>query len=67
MSSGNSGKKASSPSNRGRLAIITGRSNPTLAQSAAEVAGVGLSKCDVRRFSDGELSLIHISEPTRPY
>ncbi len=64
MSSGNSGKKASSPSNRGRLAIITGRSNPTLAQSAAEVAGVGLSKCDVRRFSDGELS-VEIGENVR--
>jgi len=50
--------------NRGRLAIITGRSNPTLAQSAAEVAGVGLSKCDVRRFSDGELS-VEIGENVR--
>ena len=53
-----------SHSPRGRLAIIAGRSNPTLAQNAAKEAGVGLSKCDVRRFNDGELS-VEIGENVR--
>lgn len=53
-----------SNSARGRLAIIAGRSNPTLAQNAAADAGVSLSKCDVRRFSDGELS-VEIGENVR--
>jgi len=42
---------------RGRLTLIAGRSNPTLAAQAAEAAGVEVSPCDVRTFSDGELSI----------
>ena len=42
---------------RGRLTLIAGRANPTLASAAAESAGVELSACDVRKFSDGELSI----------
>lgn len=40
-----------------RLSIISGRSNPQLAQAAAKTVGVELSACDVRRYSDGELSV----------
>lgn len=42
---------------RGRLTIIAGRSNPTLSLKAAHAAGVELSACDCRKFSDGELSI----------
>ncbi len=42
---------------RGQLAIIAGRSNPPLAASAAKAAGVELTPCDVRRYSDGELGV----------
>lgn len=42
---------------RGELSIIAGRSNPKLAASAAKAAGVELTACDVRRFSDGELGV----------
>jgi len=49
---------------RGRLCVIAGRSNPTLARAAARAAGVELSVCDIRRFSDGELS-VEIGENVR--
>lgn len=39
------------------LSIISGRSNPTLAQRAAVAAGTTLRGCDVVVFSDGELSV----------
>ena len=44
-------------SGKGRLAIISGRANTKLAEDAAAEIGVELSSCDVRRFSDGELSV----------
>lgn len=40
-----------------RLSIIAGRSNPKLAAEIAAYCGVELSACDIRRFSDGELSV----------
>lgn len=43
--------------NKARLSIIAGRSNPTLALQAARSIGVELSACDIRRYSDGELSV----------
>lgn len=49
---------------RGRLAIISGRSNPTLAVDAARAAGIELTACDIRTFSDGELS-VEIGENVR--
>ena len=42
---------------RGQLSIISGRSNPHLAAEAAKAAGTELRPCDVRTFSDGELSV----------
>ena len=42
---------------RGPLSIIAGRSNPKLAAKAARIAGAKLRACDVRRYSDGELSI----------
>lgn len=49
---------------RGQLSIIAGRSNPRLAAEIARSAGVELTACDVRRFSDGELS-VEIGENVR--
>ncbi len=51
-------------SGRGRLAIISGRANPKFASDAASAIGVEFSKCDVHRFSDGELS-VEIGENVR--
>ena len=42
---------------RGQLSIIAGRSNLPLSQEAARAAGTELRPCDVRCFSDGELSV----------
>lgn len=42
---------------RGKLSIIAGRSNPILAAEIARSAGVELTSCDLRRFSDGELGV----------
>jgi ribose-phosphate pyrophosphokinase len=42
---------------RGKLSIIAGRSNPPLAAEIAKAAGVELTACDLRRFSDGELGV----------
>ena len=42
---------------RGPLSIIAGRSNPPLAESIAKAANVDLTRCDIRRFSDGELGV----------
>jgi len=42
---------------RGRLSIIGGRSNPPLATDIAKAAGVELTACDLRRFSDGEFGV----------
>lgn len=49
---------------RGELAIIAGRANPTLAADIAKGAGVELTACDVRRYSDGELG-VEIRENVR--
>lgn len=49
---------------RGQLSIIAGRSNPYLAASIAKSVGVELRACDVRRYSDGELS-VEIGENVR--
>ncbi|MCB0325804.1 MAG: ribose-phosphate pyrophosphokinase [Bdellovibrionales bacterium] len=49
---------------RGKLSIIAGRSNPILAASIAKAAGVELTACDVRRYSDGELG-VEIRENVR--
>lgn len=49
---------------RGELAIIAGRANPTLAASIAKAAGVELTACDLRSYSDGELS-VEIKENVR--
>ena len=49
---------------RGKLSIIAGRSNPKLAASIARAAGVDLTACDLRRFSDGELG-VEIRENVR--
>ncbi len=49
---------------RGQLSIIAGRSNPKLAGDIAKAAGVELTACDVRRYSDGELS-VEIGENVR--
>ncbi len=38
-------------------AIIAGRSNPKLAASIAAAAGVSLTGCDIRQFSDGEIGV----------
>lgn len=42
---------------RGYCSIIAGRSNPRLSARVARAAGVELRACDIRRFSDGELSV----------
>ncbi len=42
---------------RGPLSIIAGRSNPPLAEEIAKSANVDLTRCDIRRFSDGELGV----------
>lgn len=42
---------------RGRVSVIAGRSNPKLASSVAAAVGVELTSCDVRKYSDGELSV----------
>ena len=60
--------------------IFTGSANPALAEGIARNLGVSLGHIEINRFPDGEiavkiddnirgqdLSLIHISEPTRPY
>ncbi len=49
---------------KGKLSIIAGRSNPILAASIAKAAGVELTACDVRRYSDGELG-VEIRENVR--
>ncbi|MCL4149303.1 UNVERIFIED_CONTAM: hypothetical protein GTU68_021989 [Idotea baltica] len=49
---------------RGKLSIIAGRSNTELAASIAKSAGVELTACDVRRFSDGEIG-VEIQENVR--
>lgn len=49
---------------RGKLSIISGRSNQKLAASIARSAGVELTACDLRRFSDGELG-VEIRENVR--
>ncbi len=49
---------------RGQLSIIAGRSNPKLASAIARSAGVDVTSCDVRRYSDGELS-VEIGENVR--
>ncbi len=49
---------------RGQLSIIAGRSNPKLAANIARAAGVELTSCDVRRYSDGELS-VEVGENVR--
>lgn len=49
---------------RGRLSVIAGRSNPPLAEIAARAAGVTLTVCEVRPFSDGELN-VEIGENIR--
>ena len=49
---------------RGQLSIIAGRANPKLATSVAKSAGVEVTACDVRRYSDGELS-VEIGENVR--
>ncbi|MBL7661398.1 ribose-phosphate pyrophosphokinase, partial [bacterium] len=40
---------------RGKLTIISGRSNPPLAEAIANAAGAELGRCEVRLFSDGEI------------
>lgn len=42
---------------RGPLSIIAGRSNPPLAEAIAQAANVDLTRCDIRRFSDGEIGV----------
>ena len=42
---------------RGPLSIISGRSNPELSLKAAKECGGEVRACDIRRFSDGELSI----------
>lgn len=59
-----SGPKQQMAHRRGRLAIISGRANEPLASAAAAAAGVQLSSCEVKRFSDGELS-VEIGENVR--
>ena len=49
---------------RGKLSVISGRSNPVLAANIAKTLGVELTACEVRRFSDGELS-VEIQENVR--
>lgn len=44
--------------------IISGTSNPQLAQDIAKILGVSLSGTHIQRFSDGELN-IRIEEPVR--
>ena len=65
-----------------RLMITAGRASRDLGAKISERLGVGLTDAGLKTFSDGEvycryadsirgadlfLSLIHISEPTRPY
>lgn len=42
---------------KGKLSIISGRSNPALAANIAKAAGTELAACDLNRYSDGELSV----------
>ena len=49
---------------RGKLSVISGRSNQVLAANIAKTLGIELTACDVRRFSDGELS-VEIQENVR--
>ena len=42
---------------RGQLSVISGRSNTQLSAAIAKELGIGLTACDSRRFSDGELSI----------
>ena len=42
---------------RGPLSIIAGRSNPPLSEAIAREAGVKLTSCEIRSFSDGEIGV----------
>lgn len=48
----------------GDLKIVTGNSNPALAQEIADYIGVALAECQVNRFKDGEVQ-INIGESVR--
>lgn len=49
---------------RGRLTVLSGRSNVPLAGAVAQYAGVQLGGCEVLKFSDGELD-VSISDNVR--
>ncbi len=49
---------------RGRLTVLSGRSNVPLAYDVAKHAGVELGGCEVLRFSDGELD-VSVSDNVR--
>lgn len=42
---------------RGELSIIAGRSNPIFAEKVAKFCGVRTRACDIRTYSDGEISV----------
>ena len=44
------------------MKLVTGNSNLKLAKSIADYVGVGLSKCEVKRFADKEIFMGPISE-----
>ena len=50
--------------NHGEVKIFAGNSNPTLAQAIADKLELPLGKCEVKRFSDGEIS-VSIGESVR--
>ena len=39
------------------MKLVTGNSNLKLAKNIADYVGVGLSKCEVKRFADKEIFL----------
>jgi ribose-phosphate pyrophosphokinase len=49
---------------KGELSIIAGRSNPKFAAAVAKNCGVPLRACDIRTYSDGEIS-VEIQENVR--
>lgn len=49
---------------RNDIKLITGTANPDLARKIADYCGIGLTDCEVRRFSDGEI-FVQINENIR--
>lgn len=45
-------------SNETKVKVFTGTANPTLGEAIAKAAGYELGKCTIKKFSDGEISVV---------